>query len=60
MPLLIDSDTITGRRAVAAGGLAPLAESLAADLERALGAGIRDHPQKEVLSRAGGTCEPDG
>lgn len=60
MPLLLDSHEIAARRAAAAGGLAPLADSLAADLERALGAGLRVPRDKALLSRAGGTCERDG
>ncbi|MDE3172772.1 MAG: heparinase II/III family protein [Gemmatimonadota bacterium] len=60
MPLLLNSDALARRRAVAAGGLAPLADSLAADLERAIGAGLRVPREKAVLSRAGGVCERDG
>jgi Heparinase II/III-like protein len=60
MPLLLDAQGLAARRAVAAGGLAPLAESLAADLERALAAQLRVPREKALLSRAGGTCERDG
>ncbi len=60
MPLLLDSDAVAARRAVAAGGLAPLAGSLAADLERALDAQLHVPREKAVLSRTGGSCEHDG
>ncbi len=60
MALLADSDALTARRAVAAGGLAPLADSLATDLERVLAAQVRVPREKALLSRAGGTCEHDG
>ena len=60
MPLLLTSDGIADRRRIAAGALAPLADSLSADLERAIAAGIRVPRDKALLSRAGGYCERDG
>lgn len=60
MPLLLDLDYLAARRPVAAGALAPLADSLAADLERPLAAHLVVPRQKALLSRAGGYCERDG
>jgi len=60
MPLLIDSERLAARRPLAAGALAPLADSLAGDLERVLAAGLRVPTDKALLSRAGGYCEKDG
>ncbi len=60
MPLLTDPETQALRRGVAAGGLARLADSLAADLERPLATQPRVPREKALLSRAGGYCERDG
>ena len=60
MGLLVDSELLAARRLVAASGLAPLADSLAADLERPLAAQLRVPRDKALLSRAGGYCERDG
>jgi Heparinase II/III-like protein len=59
MPLLLDAERLA-QRAAAAAGLAPLADSLAADLERVLAARIVVPREKALLSRAGGYCERDG
>ena len=60
MALLLTPESIVDRRRVAAGGLAPLADSLTADIERALVAHIEVPRAKALLSRAGGVCERDG
>lgn len=60
MTLLLPSAALAGRRAAAAGPLAPLAASLAADLERVLAAAPEPDPRKARLSRAGGRCPRDG
>ena len=60
--LLLDSARLNERRAaVAAGGaLAPLADSIAADLEIVMSRKLYVPPEKALLSRAGGRCEDDG
>ncbi|GLC27640.1 heparinase II/III domain-containing protein [Roseisolibacter agri] len=60
MPLLIPEDALDARRAAATGPLAPLAASLAADLERVLAAAPEPDARKARLSRAGGRCPNDG
>ena len=60
MSLLLKRDELTGRRAVAAGPLAPLAASLAADLEPVVNANLYFPAEKARLSRAGGRCPRDG
>ncbi len=60
MPLLLDPVLLADRRRVAGRGLASLADSLAADLERLLPAHIIVPREKALLSRAGGVCERDG
>ncbi|MGH7670625.1 MAG: heparinase II/III domain-containing protein, partial [Gemmatimonadaceae bacterium] len=60
MSLLIDPHRLSLRPPIAAGALAPLADSLAADLERPLAEHIVVPRQKALLSRAGGYCERDG
>ena len=60
MPLLHLSDSLADRRRIAGGALAPLADSLTEDLERAVAAHIVVPREKALLSRAGGTCERDG
>jgi len=58
--LLIDAAGIDERRGIAAGALAPLAESLRADLDRLLRDGFEVPHEKALLSRDGGRCERDG
>ncbi|HVT40127.1 MAG TPA: heparinase II/III family protein [Gemmatimonadaceae bacterium] len=58
--LLLPESLLPERRAAAAGALASLAESLAADLEPLLQGGIYMPEAKALLSRAGGRCETDG
>ncbi len=60
MPLLLASDALPARRTAVAGPLAPLAASLAADLERVLAAAPAPDPRKARLTRAGGRCPDDG
>ncbi|HEU4989875.1 MAG TPA: hypothetical protein VFT41_08840, partial [Gemmatimonadaceae bacterium] len=60
MPLLFDAAILSERRRLADGALAPLADSLAADLERPLAAHLIVPRAKALLSRAGGVCERDG
>jgi hypothetical protein len=58
--LLHDGARLVERRAAAAGGLAPLAASLAADLEPLLSGQPFIPTEKARLSRAGGRCPRDG
>jgi hypothetical protein len=58
--LLADPVAIVSRRRIAAGALAPLAESISRDQERVLAAPIEVPRAKALLSRAGGSCELDG
>jgi hypothetical protein len=58
--LLLPESRLAGRREAAAGALAPLADSLAADLEALLRSGIYLPEAKALLSRNGGRCESDG
>src|SRR6185312_10457866 len=60
--LLLDSARLAEHRALAApgGALAPLADSIAADLERLMSREVYVPPEKALLSRAGGRCETDG
>jgi hypothetical protein len=60
MSLLLDPRSLAARRAAVAGPLAPLAASLAADLERVLAAAPEPDPRKARLTRAGGRCPRDG
>ncbi len=60
MSLLLDSQSLSLRHAVAEGTLGPLADSLTADLERPLAEHLVVPRQKALLSRAGGYCERDG
>ncbi|MBI2795186.1 MAG: heparinase II/III family protein [Gemmatimonadetes bacterium] len=55
-----DRAALEARRAVAAGPLAPLADSLAADLEPWLGRDIALPAEKARLTRHGGRCPADG
>ena len=60
--LLLDTAFLAQRRALAApgGAFAPLADSIAADLERLVGREIYVPREKALLSRIGGRCETDG
>lgn len=60
MSLLLEPGALDGRRRVAAGGLAPLAASLAADIRPVLAARPGLPGEKARLSRAGGRCPADG
>jgi hypothetical protein len=60
MSLLLASDRWAARRAVANGPLAPLAESLARELEPLLATDVYIPREKAVLSREGGRCAADG
>ena len=54
------SDTARATRSDTAGPLAPLADSLAADLEPLLGDPLYIPSEKALLSKVGGRCETDG
>ena len=58
--LLLADALLPARRAAAAGPLAPLADSLAADLEPLRGRDPFIPQEKARLSRAGGVCPTDG
>ncbi|HKG96082.1 MAG TPA: heparinase II/III family protein [Gemmatimonadaceae bacterium] len=58
--LLLPDHRLAGRRAVAAGGLAPLADSLARDLEPLIGREPYVPAEKARLTRVGGRCPRDG
>ena len=58
--LLTDDAQMSARAAIAAGPLAPLADSLARDLEPALARALYIPPDKALLSREGGRCSRDG
>jgi len=58
--LLVGDAEIAARAVVAAGPLAPLADSLARDLEPALIHDVYIPPDKALLSREGGRCARDG
>ncbi|HEX2781599.1 MAG TPA: heparinase II/III family protein, partial [Gemmatimonadaceae bacterium] len=60
MTLLLTDEELAARRAVAAGSLAPLADSLAADLEPLLDRPFEIPRDKARLSRVGGRCPADG
>ena len=60
MNLLLSGEQLTARRSVAAGPLAPLFASLAADLEPLVTADLYFPTEKARLSRAGGRCPRDG
>jgi hypothetical protein len=60
MSLLLAAERWPTRRAVAAGPLAPLADSLAAELEPLLARDLYIPGEKAVLSREGGRCAVDG
>lgn len=60
--LLLDEPRLNERRAAcgAGGPLAPLADSIAADLEIVMDRELYMPREKALLSRAGGRCEDDG
>lgn len=58
--LLLDDAHLDGRRAAAREGLAPLYDSLSAELEPLLGRDVYIPHEKALLSRAGGRCDLDG
>ncbi len=60
MTLFSAHDSLPARREMARGELAPLASSLAADLEELLRGDIYFPSQKALLSREGGRCAIDG
>ncbi|MEP6689706.1 MAG: heparinase II/III family protein, partial [Gemmatimonadaceae bacterium] len=60
MSLLIDRNTLDARAAIGAGPLAPLAQSLGADLDAVIAHGIEIPTGKALLSRDGGRCARDG
>lgn len=60
MKLLLTAEHLDGRRAIARGPLAPLAQSLAADLEPLHSREIFFPKEKALLSREGGRCARDG
>ncbi|HEY5219195.1 MAG TPA: hypothetical protein VIJ16_05265, partial [Gemmatimonadaceae bacterium] len=60
MPILLDAASVAARGPIVSGALAPLADSLSADLERVLAANLTVPTDKALLSRAGGYCEQDG
>ena len=60
MTLLLPPSGLDARRRAAAGGLAPLARSLRADLARLIGASFEVPARKARMTRAGGRCATDG
>jgi hypothetical protein len=58
--LLLDAAAVRTRREIVAGPLAPLASSLAADLEPLLARRIYFPEEKALLSRTGGRCPTHG
>ena len=60
MSLLLPPEHWPARRDAAAGPLAPLADSLARELEPLLAADVYIPREKAVLSREGGRCSADG
>jgi hypothetical protein len=60
MSILINPSDLDDRAAIAAGPLAPLAASLASDLDRVLEAELYFPRDKALLSREGGRCARDG
>jgi hypothetical protein len=60
MTLLVTADELRARRAAVAGPLAPLAQSLAGDVEPLLDRELFIPPEKALLSRDGGRCPRHG
>jgi len=60
MSLLVSAAGLTERKRIANGSLAPLSDSLTADLERLLVVPPEVPREKARLSRAGGRCPNDG
>ena len=60
MTLLLGTQELEARRPIAIGGLHPLAQSLASDLQRAIAHGLFIPEAKALLSRDGGRCRNDG
>jgi hypothetical protein len=60
MSLLLREHELDARRAAAAGGLAPLASSLASDLSALVDREMFIPDEKALLSREGGRCARDG
>jgi len=60
MSILIRPSDLDNRKSVAAGPLAPLAASLASDLDRVLERDLYFPAEKALLSREGGRCARDG
>ena len=60
MSLLLSDDALAARRAVVAGPLAPLAESLTTELEPLVTDDLYIPEQKALLSREGGRCPRHG
>ena len=58
--ILLREEALEARRGVAAGPLAPLADSLNADLEAVLARPLFIPEEKARMSRAGGRCPNDG
>ena len=60
MIILRTAAELASRRAAAAGPLAPLADSLAADLAPWLDRDVPLPPEKARITRSGGRCPADG
>lgn len=58
--LLLTPAQLDDRRRIASGALAPLADSLSADLEPVMARPLHIPGDKALLSRIGGRCESDG
>lgn len=58
--LLVSKDALAMRAAIARGPLAPLADSLAKELDPLFGRPLYIPKEKALLSRRGGRCEHDG
>ena len=60
MKILLNSSEFQARKGIAASTLAPLADSLRADMDRVLREAPAISGQKAMLSREGGRCPTDG
>jgi len=58
--ILLDPATLSARRDIARGALAPLARGLRAELAPVLSGAIEIPRDKALLSRTGGRCPADG